>query len=87
MTITLTPEHEGIIQAQLASGQFHSVDEVLDRALAPLRTSVVPEFSEEERKAKARAAVERILELSKGVTLDRPAGMSLREYAHLGHKY
>jgi hypothetical protein len=25
--------------------------------------------------------------LRKGVTLNRPAGMSLREFAHIGHKY
>ncbi len=87
MTITLTPEHERIIQAQLASGQFHSVDEVLDQALAPLINAASSELTEEERKVKARAAAARIRELSKGVTLDRPPGMSLREYAHLGHKY
>ena len=36
---------------------------------------------------KAQAAAELIRELRKGVTLDRPPGMSLREYAHSGHKY
>ena len=37
--------------------------------------------------ARARAAAERIRELRRGVTLDRPADMSLREYAHIGHRY
>ena len=36
MTITITAEHERIIQAQLAIGQFRSVEEVLDKVLAPL---------------------------------------------------
>lgn len=83
MTITLTPEHERIIQAQLATGQFHSVEEVLDRVLAPFK----PQTAETNDTAKAQAAAARIRELRQGVTLDRPEGMSLREYAHLGHKY
>jgi Arc/MetJ-type ribon-helix-helix transcriptional regulator len=65
VTIPLTPEHERIIEAQLASGQFRSVDEVLDQALAPFRSAVLPELSEEERKVKAPAAAERIRELSR----------------------
>ncbi len=86
MTITLTPEHERIIQAQLATGQFRSVDEVLDTVLAPLK-SQNSETLEEEQVAQAQAAAESIRELRKGITLDRPEGMSLREYAHIGHKY
>jgi Arc/MetJ-type ribon-helix-helix transcriptional regulator len=86
MTITLNPEHERIIQAQLASGQFRSVEEVLEKALAPLK-SQASDKATVDKEATARAAVERIRELRKGVTLDRPKGMSLREYAHLGHKY
>jgi len=86
MTITLTPEHERIIEAQLATGQFRSVDEVLDTVLAPLKLPS-PETPDEEQAAQAQAAAERIRELRKGVTLDRPEGMTLREYAHIGHKY
>ena len=86
MTITLTPEHERIIQAQLATGQFRSVDEVLDTVLAPLK-SQNSETLEEEQVAQAQAAAESIRELRKGVTLDRPEGITLREYAHIGHKY
>lgn len=37
MTITLTPEHERIIQAQIASGRFRSPEEVVGEALALLR--------------------------------------------------
>jgi len=53
MTITLTPEHERIIQAQLATGQFRSVDEVLDTVLAPLKPKS-PEASDKEQ-AQAQA--------------------------------
>jgi Arc/MetJ-type ribon-helix-helix transcriptional regulator len=70
MTITLTPEHERIIQAQLATGRFRSVDE-LDKALAALKPQG-PETAEEDKAAKAQAAAERIRELRKGVSLDRP---------------
>lgn len=86
MTITLTPEHERIIEAQLASGQFRSVDEVLDMVLAPLRQQSF-DITDEDKKTKAQTAAKRIRELRKGVTLDRPEGMSLREYAHIGHKH
>jgi len=84
MTITLTPEQERIIQAQIASGRFRSVDEVLDQVLSFLKpqASEVPEQDE-----RAQAAAERIRTLRRGVRLDRPSGMSLREYAHIGHKY
>ncbi len=86
MTITLTPEHERIIEAQIASGQFHSVEELLDRALTPFKP-FTPETGAEEKTAQAQAAAERIRELRQGVTLERPEGMTLREYAHIGHKY
>jgi antitoxin ParD1/3/4 len=33
MSITLKPEQKYLIQQQLALGRFHSVDEVLERAL------------------------------------------------------
>ncbi len=87
MTITLTPEHERIIQAQLATGEFRSVQEVLEKALAPLKPPASDEAITLDDRARAHAAAERIRQLRKGVTLDRPKGMSLREYAHLGHKY
>ncbi len=37
MTITLKPEQEQIIRAEIESGHFRSADEVLDRALASLK--------------------------------------------------
>jgi hypothetical protein len=37
MTITLKPEQERIIEAEIRSGHFRSADEVLDHALAALR--------------------------------------------------
>lgn len=86
MIITLTPEHERLIQAQMATGQFHSIDEVLTCALTAFQPPAPADFNKH-RNAKAQAAAERIRELRKGVTLERPAGMSMREYTHAGHKY
>ena len=37
MTISLKPEQERIIQAEIESGHFRSPDEVLDHALAALQ--------------------------------------------------
>jgi Arc/MetJ-type ribon-helix-helix transcriptional regulator len=37
MTITLKPEQERIIRAEIESGHFRSADEVLDHALAALK--------------------------------------------------
>ena len=37
MTIDLKPEQERIVQAEIASGRFHSPEEVLDHALAALQ--------------------------------------------------
>lgn len=86
MTITLTPEHESIIRAQIATGQFRSVNEVLDRGLAPPKPQR-PDASEDGKRAKTQAAAELIRELRAGITLDRPKGMSLREYARIGQKH
>ncbi len=37
MTIQLKPEQERIIEEEIRNGHFHSVEEVLDHALAALR--------------------------------------------------
>ena len=95
-------ELEGLLHQRVAAGKFANVEDMLletfRAAQAPLRTISVPHDSpgaslsvtravDEERKARSLEAADRIRELRKGVTLDRPEGMSLREYAHIGHKY
>jgi hypothetical protein len=79
--ITLTPEQQGVIEQAIQSGLVGSVDEFLDSAVGALSRRE-GEFDRE----KARRAGERIRELRKGVTLDLQ-GMSIRELAHIGHKY
>ena len=84
MTIEIhNPELESILHQRLKAGNFASFEDLL---LETFRDAQCP-GDDEGRKAKALEAAARIRELRKGVTLDRPQGMSLREYAHIGHRY
>lgn len=82
------PELERRVREGIRSGRFHDVDELLTKALDALSEKEAADealpwpFDEE----KARQAGERIREIRKGVRLDLQ-GMSIRELAHLGHKY
>jgi hypothetical protein len=81
VSINLTPEQQGVIQKAIKSGLVQSVDEFINFAMVALSR---PEGRFD--KHKARVAGERIREIRKGVTLDL-RGMSIRELAHIGHKY
>jgi hypothetical protein len=87
MTIEIhNAELEGLLRRYLTAGEFASVEDLLLQTLR--RTQETPDSSAEgERKLRASRAAERIRELRRGTTLDRPAGVSLREFAHIGHKY
>jgi Arc/MetJ-type ribon-helix-helix transcriptional regulator len=65
MTVELKPEQERIIQEQLASGYFKSVDEVLTAALGRL-----PHLEHSSN----RTAVERMIEFSRTHSVKLPAG-------------
>ena len=86
MTIEIhNPELESILQQRLRAGNFSSVEEML---LDTFKEAQLPASAlDEDRKARALQAADHIRELRKGVTLNRPEGMSLREYAHIGHHY
>ena len=64
MTIELKPELEQIIQQQLASGLYGSVDEVLTAALVRLP----------QHELSNRSAVERMIEFSRTHSVRLPAG-------------
>lgn len=81
MTITLTSEQERAIRSAIRAGVVRSVDEFIDTAIEAL-----PRQESGFDKEVARAAVARIRELRKGVRLGLQ-GMSLREFAHIGHRY
>jgi len=65
MTVELKPELERIIQEQLASGQFKSIDEVLTAALGRL--------PHREHRSD-RTAVERMIEFSRTHSVKLPTG-------------
>ena len=79
MTIELKPEHERIIEQQLATGNFKSVDEVLATALASLPRDRL--FDLESR----REAVRRMIEFSdrRRLNLGEPI---TRQLLHEGHR-
>jgi Arc/MetJ-type ribon-helix-helix transcriptional regulator len=80
MTIQLKPEHERIIQQQLASGRYRSVDEVLDTALSKLSPSTIA--SEDPRQA-----VQRMIEFAEKRFVRLPPGEKIKDLLHEGHRY
>jgi len=82
MTITLKPNQERAIQDAIRAGVVRSVDQFIDSAIEALPHRQPTKFDPE----RAPEAGARIRELRKGVRLDR-GGVSIRELAHLGHKY
>jgi Arc/MetJ-type ribon-helix-helix transcriptional regulator len=81
MSISLTPEQQDVIERAIQSGLVRSVDEFINSAVGALSRGENG-FDRE----KARFASARIRELRKGVKLSLQ-GMSIREFAHTGHKY
>jgi hypothetical protein len=81
VTITLTSDQESTLRRAIQAGVVESVDQFIESAIEALPAQEHNFDSE-----KARAAVERIRETRTGVKLDL-RGMSLREFAHIGHKY
>ena len=79
MTIELKPEQERIIQQQLDSGQFKSVEEVLTSALAGM-----PRDRRFDRENRAEA-VRRMLEFGerRKLSLGEPV---TRQFLHEGHR-
>ena len=79
MTIELKPEQEQIIQRQLASGLYQSVEEVLDTALAGLPHD--RRFDREHR----REAVRRMIEFGERRKLGLGEPVT-RELLHESHR-
>jgi Arc/MetJ-type ribon-helix-helix transcriptional regulator len=77
MTVELKPELERMIQEQLASGQFSSVDEVLVTALSRMP----------HRRRSNKAAVARMIEFSRQHTVKLAPGETVEGLVHEGHRY
>jgi Arc/MetJ-type ribon-helix-helix transcriptional regulator len=81
MTIRLTVSQEKALEEAIQAGLVTSVDEFIETAIQAL-----PRRGAGFDPEKASRAGKRIREIRQGVKLDLE-GMSLREFAHLGHKY
>ena len=86
MTIEIhNPELEALLQQKLKAGNFASVEALLMDTFKGPQTA--GNTTQDDRMKRAQAAAERLRELRKGVALERPEGVTLREYAHIGHRY
>jgi hypothetical protein len=79
------PELEALLQQRLKAGNFASVEALLMDTFRGAQQTMGT--ADTDRRNQAEAAAERLRGLRKGVKLERPEGMSLREYAHIGHRY
>ena len=81
MIIQLNPETERLVQEELQSGHFHSIDEIILQGIRAGREKEQPQRSEAQR----RQAVERALDFAKhrAVSLN---GVSIKELLHEGHR-
>ena len=88
MTIEIhSAELESILRQRLLSGHFESVEDMLLETFKETQPPATATATSNEKKAKALEAASSIRELRKGVRLNRPEGTSLRDYAHIGHRY
>jgi Arc/MetJ-type ribon-helix-helix transcriptional regulator len=82
-TIRLTTHGEALLQKQLATGSFHSPEEVVEKALETLAES--GGVKDQGPSAKSAAdAVENIRQNRKGVTL---GGIKIKDLIHEGHRF
>jgi Arc/MetJ-type ribon-helix-helix transcriptional regulator len=76
MTVELRPEQERVIQEQLATGQFKSVDEVLTTALSRLP----------HKGRSNQMAVARMIEFSRQHSTKLPPGETVEGLVREGHR-
>jgi Arc/MetJ-type ribon-helix-helix transcriptional regulator len=86
MTIHVKPETERLVREEISSGHFQTVDDLIVQGIQAWREMRLREHSPQTSPEARRRAIDRIRELRRGVQLQRE-GVSLREYAHLGHRY
>ena len=81
MMIQLNPETERLVQEELQSGHFHSIDEIILQGIRARREKEQPPLSETQR----GQAVERALDFAqhRAVCLN---GISIKQLLHEGHR-
>jgi len=86
MAIDIRPETEQLVREEMRTGRFQSVDDLIVQGVQALHERD-PHGGAGECSADARRrAAGRIRELRKGIRLESN-GLTLREYAHLGHRH
>jgi antitoxin ParD1/3/4 len=80
MTVALKPEHEQIIQEQLASGRFHSVEELLDTAFSRLR-------EEGDQTGSFDEAVRHMVDFAENRSVKLPPGEKVKDLIDEGRRY
>ncbi len=84
MNIRLTPEQEKIVEAELKSGHFHSVEQVIAEALEALREKEQLSAGRVADGAQREAVREMFAFVEKNRT--RLEGVSVKELIHEGHR-
>ena len=81
MTVELSSEQEQIIHQQIASGMFHSVEEVLDSALAKLTSpQILPPDTQSD-------SVKLMLEFAEKKAVKLPPGETVKDLIHESRRY
>ena len=81
MTLQLKPDTERLVQEELRSGHFHSVDDLIVQSVQAWREKHYLQRSS----ADTRQAVERALEFAKHRAVPLK-GISIKELIHEGHR-
>ena len=84
MNVKLTPEQERIVKAELNAGRFHSVEQVIGKALQALREKQNASASEASGEAQKRAVDDMLAFIEKHRA--RLDGISVKELIHEGHR-
>ena len=83
-TVELTPQSEEFIKEQLASGRYHSPEEVVERALEAMAQKESESPGSAHHVKSPAEAVADIKELRKGLRLN---GLKIRDMINEGRKY
>jgi len=81
------PELAAMLEQRMFDGHFPNLETMLLSSMRELegrRRDVPPT---ERQLAEAREAAEEIARIQQRVRLERPEGMSWRDYAHVGHRF
>ena len=84
MHVHLTPEQERLVNDELQTGHYHSVEEVIGEALRALMERE-PRFQANVRRTMQREAVHRMLEFAQTSAIPLE-GISIRDLIHEGHR-